>query len=200
MKYIFCLSIQVFLDSLNLNIFFTTMASKNVSNRVFMVHLIAERFFSFTLYLWITSWAVIIVWIYLSFFFLFVFFVFLLFFLFWWWQWRAGVSLILCNFLCPTNLYLFTRYLLMLFIIFFFTFLLCGLRGTNKLYCSWSPLWFRSAKMAIKTYDFLRDPKFTTYDYVPCTSLISGMDPNHYFILIQQFLATVLEVLQFYII
>lgn len=119
MKYIFYLSIQVFLDSLNLNIFFTTMASRNVSNRVFMVHLTAERYFCFTLYLWITSWAVIIVWIYLSFFFLFVFCGFCWFF-FWWWQWRAGVSLILCNFLCPTNLYLFTRYLLMLFIFFFY--------------------------------------------------------------------------------
>lgn len=199
MKYIFYLSIQVFLDSLNFNIFFTTMASKNVSNRVFMVHLIAERFFCFTLYLWITSWAVIIVWIYLSFFFLFVFLCFCYLFVLVMAMKGGGLINIMQFFMSNKFVFIYTISVNAIYN-FFFTFLLCGLRGTNKLYCSWSPLWFRSAKMAIKTYDFLRDPKFTTYDYVPCTSLISGMDPNHYFILIQQFLATVLEVLQFYII
>lgn len=198
MKYIFYLSIQVFLDSLNLNIFFTTMASRNVSNRVFMVHLTAERYFCFTLYLWITSWAVIIVWIYLSFFFLFVFCGFCWFFLVMAMK-GGGLINIMQFFMSKKFVFIYTISVNAIYI-FFFTFILCGLRGTNKLYCSWSPLWFRSAKMAIKTYDFLRDPKFTAYDYVPCTSLISGMDLNHYFILIQQFLATVLEVLQFYII
>lgn len=167
-----------------------------------MVHLIAERFvLLYSLFMNnIMSSDNCVNLSFFLFFFFFLFFVCFLSFFFWWWQWRAGVLLILCNFLCPTNLYLFTRYLLMLFIILFLLFLLCGLRGTNKLYFSWSPLWFRSVNMAIKTYDFLRDPKFTTYDYVPCTFLISGVDLNHYFILIQQFLATVLEVLQFYII
>lgn len=91
--------------------------------------------------------------------------------------------------------YLFTRYLLMLFIYLFFyffdlsewSFVLCGLIGTKTLNCFWSPFWFCSVKMAIKTYDFLRDPKFTTYGYVPCSSQISGADLNHFFIPIQQF-------------
>lgn len=57
--------------------------------------------------------------------------------------------------------------------IFFFTFILCGLRGTNKLYCSWSPLWFRSANMAIKTYDFLRGPEI--YRLWLCAMYISDI-------------------------
>lgn len=96
--------------------------------RICKVHLIVEHFFCYILCLWIILLAVIIgEYIFLSFFFFcFLFFwVFLCFFWFfsWWWQWRTGVLLILYNCFCPTKtLYLFTRYLLMLFI-YFYTFL-----------------------------------------------------------------------------
>lgn len=150
--------------------------------------------FCFTLCLWITSWAVIIVWIYLSFFFFlfsFFLFVFCLFFFLVMAMKGGGLIDIMQFFMSNKFIFIYTISVNVIYN-FVLLFLLCGLRGTNKLYFSWSPLWFRSVNMAIKTYDFLRDPKFTTYDYVPCTFLISGVDLNHYFILIQQFLATVL--------
>lgn len=162
------------------------MASKNVSNSVFMVHLIAERFvLLYSLFMSSDNC------VNLS-------FVFCLFFLV---MAMKGGGLIDIMQFFMSNKFIFI-YTISVNVIYNFVllFLLCGLRGTNKLYFPWSPLWFRSVNMAIKTYDFLRDPKFTTYDYVPCTFLISGVDLNHYFILIQKFLATVLKVLQFYII
>lgn len=149
MKYVFYLSTQVFWRSLNLNNFiFHRNCTKECNQYSVNVTFYRKAMFCFTICLWIIIWAVIIGWTHWCFclgFFLVA---------------MKGCLIYLTQCYMSYNFHLFTGHLLMgfsfLFCFFYFfelsewLFVLCGLRGTNQLYYSWSLFWFCRVKMAVK--------------------------------------------------